>query len=420
LPTLTVEIAFATDPDSATPAWQNVTSYVRGFSIRRGRERDTDLIRPGTCDLELNNGDRRFDAAYSYSPYFPNVLPMRRLRVSAVWNAVTYYLFNGLIERWPLSWDQPKWGTVSVVAADDMASLEGAIIAGSFPQETTGARISRVLTAAGWPASAPQAGGYWTLGTSQLGTTAILSYGLPNTLLDTGQEQVQAVAFQDTDEQTALNHIQDVVTAERGAFFIDGQGRAVFLDRKARYNAASEVTFAETSLSSSRIPYHDLQPDFSVDRVVNEAKVTRNGGTTQTASDGMSRQKYRRRTMSLEPPLVSDTSALNRANLEVKLRKDPRLEFDAVVYKPIADDNSWPHALGRELGDRVALERTPGADGVTSETISRSCFVESIEHQASGREWVTSHQLSPAAGYDQFFELGTAALGSSSTAVLAY
>ena len=56
-----VEIAFATDPDAPLPAWQDVTAYALGVSIRRGRQYELDQIQASTCDLRLANGDRRFE-----------------------------------------------------------------------------------------------------------------------------------------------------------------------------------------------------------------------------------------------------------------------------------------------------------------------------------------------------------------------
>jgi hypothetical protein len=176
------------------------------------------------------------------------VLPVRKIRVSATWDGVTYYLYTGYIERWPIVWDAPNWGSVTITAVDDFAALAQATIAGTFAQDYTGNRIASVLSAASWPSSTPAAG-YWTLDSSALDTTTVLSYGIPTTSIDTGRTQVQAVTFADTDEQTALAHIQDVATAERGTFYVDGQGRLVFKDRWSRYNRTNVVTFTDGSTS---------------------------------------------------------------------------------------------------------------------------------------------------------------------------
>jgi hypothetical protein len=124
-----------------------------------------------------------------------------------------------------------------------------------------------------------------------------------------------------------------------------------------------------------------LQPDYDVTRIVNEVKVTATGGTTQTATDNVSRGKFLRRTLSLTPALTTDTAALNQAQYELMLRKDPQLRVDSLKVVPSADANLWAYALGLELGDKVTVEHTTGAAStITAETLSRGCFVESVAH----------------------------------------
>lgn len=122
LPSLKVEIAFATDPGS-TPTWVDVSSKVLSVSTSCGRQTELDQVQASTCSIRLDNGDRRFDPTYTGSPYYPNVLPMRKVRVSATYSAVTYYLFTGFITAWPMQWDAPAWGSVTVTATDGFEML---------------------------------------------------------------------------------------------------------------------------------------------------------------------------------------------------------------------------------------------------------------------------------------------------------
>jgi hypothetical protein len=82
-PTLAVECAFGSDASNASPSWQDITDYVREVRIRRGRQFELDRIDASTLALKLDNSDRRFDPSYVSGPYYPNVLPMRRVRVRA-------------------------------------------------------------------------------------------------------------------------------------------------------------------------------------------------------------------------------------------------------------------------------------------------------------------------------------------------
>jgi len=101
-PTLTVEMdtggyisgAMLDDPvtgllDSAvlgptTPTFaQDITTYVREASTHRGAQRELERIEAGTASVTLDNQDGRFTPFDSGSPYFPNILPMRRIRIMA-------------------------------------------------------------------------------------------------------------------------------------------------------------------------------------------------------------------------------------------------------------------------------------------------------------------------------------------------
>ncbi len=97
-PYLKVEIAFSTDPTSGSPTWTEITQYVLGFSCRRGRQHDLARIEAGTLDARLDNRDRRFDPSYAASPYYPDVLPLRRIRIRASWNSVIYPVWQGYVE----------------------------------------------------------------------------------------------------------------------------------------------------------------------------------------------------------------------------------------------------------------------------------------------------------------------------------
>lgn len=101
---LKVAVAFGIDP-LAVPApadWTDISAYVRGASIRRGRQHELARTEAGTATIRLRNTDRRFDPTNTASPYAPNVIPMRRVRVQALHQGTTYDLFQGYIEDWGL------------------------------------------------------------------------------------------------------------------------------------------------------------------------------------------------------------------------------------------------------------------------------------------------------------------------------
>lgn len=117
MPTTTVEVAFATDP-GATPTWTDISAYQKGFVVHRGRSDEQSAFGPGQLQLTLTNEDRRFDPLYASSPYYPNVVPMRRIRIRATYNAITYDIFNGYVTDWRQEFLPPQNAHCVVEATD--------------------------------------------------------------------------------------------------------------------------------------------------------------------------------------------------------------------------------------------------------------------------------------------------------------
>lgn len=118
-PKLVVEIdVSSTSPLSGSPVWTDISQYVTGMETKRGRQHELSRVEAGTMRLELDNRDGRFSPFNGSSPYSPNVLPMRPVRVRAFWQGVLYPLFRGFIESWPIHWPDAANATVDINAVD--------------------------------------------------------------------------------------------------------------------------------------------------------------------------------------------------------------------------------------------------------------------------------------------------------------
>lgn len=89
-PVYTLEAAFASNPDDplSAQAWTDITSYLdvqAGVMIRRGRADEFSRVQPGTLALTLKNSDGRFTMSRAASPYYPNVVPGKRVRLGLCW-----------------------------------------------------------------------------------------------------------------------------------------------------------------------------------------------------------------------------------------------------------------------------------------------------------------------------------------------
>jgi hypothetical protein len=61
---------------------EDITEFVRGVETHRGAQRELERVEAGTATITLAN-DGRFTPFNTGSPYYPDVLPMRRIRILA-------------------------------------------------------------------------------------------------------------------------------------------------------------------------------------------------------------------------------------------------------------------------------------------------------------------------------------------------
>lgn len=80
-----------------TGTWVDITDYVLRAEVRYGKTGTEDRYLVGTAYLTLNNADGRFHNRNTASPYYPNILPGRPVRIRA-YDGTTYYdVFNGFL-----------------------------------------------------------------------------------------------------------------------------------------------------------------------------------------------------------------------------------------------------------------------------------------------------------------------------------
>jgi len=79
--------------DATAPALiANLTDATRRISIRRGRNVARDIYEAGTCVVRIYDPNSDFNPQNTSSPYYGQLEPLRKLRVSATVGGTTYYL----------------------------------------------------------------------------------------------------------------------------------------------------------------------------------------------------------------------------------------------------------------------------------------------------------------------------------------
>lgn len=342
VPSFVVELALGNNPGDSTYTWTDVSAYLRSFHIVRGRQYELNQMQAGTCDLILKNLDRRFDPIYSSSPYYPNLRPMVPVRVSAVFQSTTYRLFTGYVERFPQNRTGYSYAETQIQAVDGFELLTNSVLPQSaqpFPQELSGARISRVLDAASWASSARS--------------------------VSAGQSQIIPYSYTDVDFVQPLQHLQDVTTTELGNFFIAKDGTATFRDRYTSIANTSAGTFTDQpSVDTSAVGYSDLQKSFDKDLIFNDWRGTRSGGSiVQQALDSLAIAKYAQRAQSRTPLLPDDLSTLFQMQALLGAYKEPSMRVSQITVTPGNITAAWLQVLSRELLDRLTIREHPPGGG---------------------------------------------------------
>lgn len=380
----------------AGDVWVDVTDdALRGFNVNRGRERFIDEFQSGTANFILNNRDRTYDPTNTGSPYYGNLTPMRRVRVTADIDGDLFAVFGGYVAEWPVRYEaNATHSEVDVECVDSFAVLavtEIDEVAARDAGDLAGARISRALdfSEVNFPASRDIDDG--------VSTFAATTYG-----------------------ENTLAYLQNAARSENGWLFVAADGTLAFRDRHSALNSEPTVTFG----GSGGIPIHRIGLETSNALLWNRIVAQREGGAIQVAEDADSRAEYLTRTLQrTELLLEDDTQVAQLAAYLLGRFAQPEVRITHVTVKlnaltPMQQRN----VLGLEITDRVDVTFTPpGVVGVWPETwddewggaqsaIERTAVVEGIRHQFVRRDWTVTLSLS-AADTLPYFRVGDETYG---------
>lgn len=296
-----------------------------------------------------------------------------------------YSLFLGDVEDWPNTWDpSSKDNHSEITVLDAFDPLKDVDIPTSFTRsaEMSGARVSAILDAAGWPAGKRS--------------------------IDTGVSGLQAENLSGGTRK-ALDMLQEAARSENGLIFIDGSGNFVFQSRTRRISppyTTVQATFSNRP-DAGELPFSLAALGGGKAFIKNDVTVSVKGGSDYNAQDSASITKYRQRSETIDVNLSSTIEAQALAQSLVDYYRTPHERISWIEITPQGDERLWVHALGREIGDRIAVKAyLPGPGG----PISMDCVIERIEHKVELGNWTTRWGLSPG-DTSLYWVLGVSALG---------
>ena len=385
--------------------WVDVSTQVTQCSVRRGRRRLTETFSTGTATIVLDNNDRRFDPYNLVGPYAANGASNLRSRVpcriSATYGGTRYPTFYGFVDEWNPAYQEPGTGTCTVTVSDafkvlanfDPIALGSPVGAG----ELSGARINRILDAAGWPTV--------------------------DRRIDTGDSPMQGTVL----SQNALTELKLTADSERGDLLVDTDGAILFRERHARFErAASNTSQAIFGDAPGELEFADCSQPVNDELIKNVANIARVGGVSQTAGSDASQAQFMQSTFTRTDLIVTtDAEALEYARWIIRQFADQDKRVEQITLDPDGIDTStdpgadlWPHVCGRQIGDRITVNRRPlGGTLFTAE-----CWIEGISHDIGplqSGQWTTKFDLSDASRSTAFL-LDHAELGQLDVNVLAY
>jgi len=384
VPTINAVINFSTGPSFAqalilgegildvnaladsTSVIVDVSDQVSAINTSRGRNAQADQFQTGQLTLRIVDQNGDFNPQNTNSPYYGLLNPMRKVQITATWMGTTYPIFAGFITGY--STTTPKftgdvvYTTITAVDAFRLAqNAQISTVTGATAGQASGTRINKILDQIGWPASMRD--------------------------IDTGLTTMQA---DPATPRTALEAMQKVEISEYGSLYVDASGTFVFQDRA--YTTGS-FTGTPTAFNDNgtQIPYFNAVWVLNDVLVYNSAQVTRTGGTTQTATNQASIDKYFIHSYNQQDLLMqTDSVALDYAKAYVASRAETTIRCDAITLDLYTKnyDSGILAALTLDYFDPVTVTTTqPNTTGTS--TLSKTFQVFGVAHQITPNSWKT-------------------------------
>jgi len=307
----------------------DLSSTTRSVKIQRGRSIMRDTYETGTCTVRVIDETGAFNPQNASSPYFGFLTPLRKVRVAATTATAQHFLFSGYVDSYKYSFPTgQELGYVDIVCSDAFRLFQMANIAsvtGATAGQTTGTRITKILDQVSFPTSMR--------------------------ITDTGSTTVQA---DPATARTSLQALKAAEFAEQGAFFIRTDGTAEFKDRNDVVGslAATPIEFNQTT----GIPYSDLRYAFDDKLIINQASMTRTGGTAQVVANVDSSAKYFPHGTTLTEMIPeTDAQVLDIARIYVATRAETSIRIDAMTVDLLDTNVPTDTMIGLDYFDNLQI-----------------------------------------------------------------
>lgn len=342
----------------------DVSTSVVKIDTRKERNLLQDKYTAGQATVRIVDPTGAWNPQNTASPYYPNLVPLRQITISATYSGTTYAIFAGFISEYKYTYEkEQETGFVDLICFDGFRLLYNSVITtvtGAVAGEDTGTRIGRILTMVQWANS-----------------QKILATGNTTCQADPGTTR------------NALEACQTIEFTEQGAFYINKAGAAVFKNRTDVYNAQSASPTKFNNNGTTDINYFGITFAHDDKTIVNSATVTRIGGTSQTYTDTTSQQAYFYHGITATDMLMeTDANALALATAYVTTRKDTTIRINNITLDLVTLSYTTGVQAALALDYFDTMEITNYGQGTT--TIVKTLQCQGIAHSITPNSWFTT------------------------------
>lgn len=388
--------------------WTSVSDWVQDIATSRKFSRGQRTWSSGTITITLNNVDGRFstDNTDPLAPYAvgggSSIRPGVPIRASITYGGITYPLFYGYVTSWGevSTGKGPRTGGayVTVSGTDDwgrLAKVKGFAVSPPVGAgDTYGARVVRILTAAGFTG---------------------------DVIVDPGYTTYQATDL----SADRIPELDDVARAEGGAIWVEADGSIIARDRYSLVedprSITPQATFGDGDTSvpvcwrnapwvppdgAGEVPWASFTvAPLTDDMIINHAVYKRVGGVEQQYTDPASIALYGDRT-DKPSDFMSETDAQVAALAEwvVLVNKDPEARVENLAFVLGCDVGELlPLLLGLKIQDLVLFKLRPPSNYATH-MMERYCHIQGISIAVSNNDMAISFDLESATAYHAFVQ----------------
>lgn len=341
----------------------DISDLIFSVSIRRGRQRLLSEFEAGTASVTVIDQNGDFNPSNVSGPYYGDLVPLRKIQISADYDGSSYILFTGFITTYDTGFaiGSDEFSKVTFRCVDALRLFNTAqigVVAGSGIQ-LSGARVDAILDELDYPTTLRD--------------------------IDAGNSTLQA---DPGTTRKALDALELVKKSEFGELFLDAEGRVTFIGRETvtRSLASPVYTFAD---DGSAVAFQGATVALDDSLVVNDVTVTRAGGSAQNVFDQDSIDKYFIHSGNRDGILVqTDAEALDMASMLLSTRRETETRIDAIILNLEDGDNTArvTSGLAIELMDCVEITKVmPG-----STTITQTLLVQGLKHDVTHKKFTTT------------------------------